>query len=100
MSWITQKQLDEYRELSNKALLAACESRGFGSWGEVSFIKGWTAAEHGQTESDCPYKDQRTNSGKITFSRAYRKVWMRGAAAFIAWRMSKPIIEKYGNWFR
>jgi len=26
----------------------------------------------------CPYRDYRTGDGKVTFSRAFRKLWLEG----------------------
>lgn len=43
--------------------------------------KGYEAAEGGQPASANPYQDKRTDSGKVTFSRAFRKAWAEGWAA-------------------
>lgn len=44
--------------------------------------KGWDAAQAGQPLTDCPYRDVRTRSGYVTFSRAYMKAWLKGWRRF------------------
>ena len=40
--------------------------------------KGWIAHFEGKNFSDCPYKDKKSMSGRITFSRSFRKAWQEG----------------------
>ena len=40
--------------------------------------KGWLAGLNNQHIRTCPYKDIRTESGRITYSRAFRKRWIEG----------------------
>lgn len=39
---------------------------------------GIRARVRGEPESACPYKDIRTDGGQVTFSRAYRRAWLKG----------------------
>jgi ribosome modulation factor len=40
--------------------------------------KGREAALAGLPESACPYQDKRQDSGRLTFSRAWRNAWLTG----------------------
>ena len=40
--------------------------------------KGREAARAGKREWDCPYPDYRTDRGGVTFSRAFRRAWLKG----------------------
>jgi len=40
--------------------------------------KGREAALAGLGENACPYKDKRQDSGRLTFSRAWRNAWLDG----------------------
>lgn len=40
--------------------------------------RGAEARRRGAKITDCPYRDKRTHSGKLTFSRAWRNAWLRG----------------------
>jgi ribosome modulation factor len=40
--------------------------------------KGKEAANAGLTRDACPYRDRRTYKGTVTFSRAFRRAWMKG----------------------
>ena len=44
----------------------------------AAYVKGKLAAQNGESETDCPYPDYRQDSGKLTWSRAYRNAWARG----------------------
>lgn len=45
---------------------------------DAAYDKGAIAAAAGDAESDCPYQDKRTDRGSVTFSRAWRKAWLKG----------------------
>ena len=51
--------------------------------------EGLAAGKANKDKKVCPYKDVRTASGRVTFSRAYRQRWMEG------WRRGKK--EKGGR---
>jgi hypothetical protein len=40
--------------------------------------RGALAFESGDGIESCPYKDHRQDSGKLTWSRHWRKCWMEG----------------------
>lgn len=40
--------------------------------------KGGEAARQGLPLSACPYADKRSNSGRLTWSRAFRSAWFDG----------------------
>jgi hypothetical protein len=40
--------------------------------------RGALARLDGVPRHQCPYKDHRTSSGKVTFSRAFRNSWFTG----------------------
>ncbi|NOI31892.1 Rmf/CrpP family protein [Vibrio coralliilyticus] len=44
--------------------------------------KGYEAAKQGLAVSDCPYQDLRKESGKLTWSRAFRNAWLEGFCRF------------------
>lgn len=48
-----------------------------------AFWSGHDAARNGHPLRSCPYKDNRTGCGKVTWSRAYRKAWRHG------WQMGR-----------
>lgn len=48
----------------------------------AAFKKGHDAAVAGMSRDACPYKDHRTTRGAVTFSRAYRKAWLKGFAEY------------------
>lgn len=52
-------------------------------FGLNAFKRGWSDARDG---NPCPYHDHRTFSGSVTFSRAFRKEWQRGADAYRSYR--------------
>lgn len=43
-----------------------------------AFTLGWEAAKTKDSRDECPYHDHRTNTNKITFSRAYISQWRNG----------------------
>lgn len=43
-----------------------------------AYRKGAEARAAGKTEADCPYHDKRTWRGSVTFSRSFRKEWLKG----------------------
>ena len=45
---------------------------------QAAFDKGIAAAARGEPESACPYRDERTDRGGVTFSRAFRRAWLHG----------------------
>lgn len=45
----------------------------------------------GVAEEACPYRDLRTSRGAVTFSRAYRRAWLRG------WREGDKIAAVIGH---
>ena len=46
---------------------------------------GAAAALLGLPESACPYRDVRKVDGRLTFSRAWRKLWLEGYRAPYTW---------------
>lgn len=44
----------------------------------TAYRKGALAARHGEPRDSCPYPDHRQETGRLTFSRAFRKEWYRG----------------------
>lgn len=44
----------------------------------TAYRKGALAARTGAKRTACPYPDHRQDSGRLTFSRAFRKEWHRG----------------------
>ncbi|WP_363928370.1 Rmf/CrpP family protein [Thiobacillus sp.] len=40
--------------------------------------KGADAANAGLPASACPYRDKRTLSGRLSWSRAFRNAWLQG----------------------
>jgi hypothetical protein len=50
--------------------------------------KGAEAFAQGLPESACPYQDHRQDSGKLTWSRAYRNDWVQG------WRWARDAAKK------
>ncbi|MDD4292280.1 MAG: hypothetical protein PHX51_08630 [Clostridia bacterium] len=45
---------------------------------DAAFEKGQKAFHSGLSIDACPYKDKKQDSGKLTFSRAFRKQWFAG----------------------
>jgi|GEM_PF-3976482 len=45
---------------------------------QTAYRKGALAARNGEDRDSCPYPDHRQDSGRLTFSRAFRKEWYRG----------------------
>ena len=45
---------------------------------ECAEQKGRWAALAGKTEAACPYPDYRTFHGAVTWSRGFRRAWLRG----------------------
>jgi hypothetical protein len=43
-----------------------------------AFKKGMAAHQNGQSIMDCPYKDHRKPSGKLSWSRAFQNAWRDG----------------------
>ncbi|HBY59193.1 MAG TPA: hypothetical protein DEH78_05190, partial [Solibacterales bacterium] len=50
---------------------------------ERARLRGRAAARAGGSIADCPYPDKRTQSGRLTWSRAFRRAWMDGFAEVI-----------------
>ena len=40
--------------------------------------KGYIANKNNQPISECPYKDKRNSSGRLTWSRAFQSAWHDG----------------------
>lgn len=51
---------------------------GLKSITRIAYEKGQRAALQGASEFDNPYPDKRTDSGKVTYSRAIRNSWEQG----------------------
>ena len=54
---------------------------GFEKWNRAmqgAFRKGYTANKEGKSPQDCPYKDKRNDSGRLTWSRAFIAAWDDG----------------------
>lgn len=45
---------------------------------QTAYRKGWKAARDGRSEIHCPYGDNRTRHGAITWSRGYIRAWLEG----------------------
>jgi hypothetical protein len=43
-----------------------------------SFKKGILAHQEGKKLSDCPYKDKRVDSGRLSWSRSFIRAWQDG----------------------
>ena len=43
-----------------------------------AFRKGYEAKKAGVPQSECPYKDKRNESGRLTWSRAFQSAWRDG----------------------
>ncbi|KAB2319009.1 hypothetical protein F8A86_11690 [Betaproteobacteria bacterium SCN1] len=41
-------------------------------------LKGAEAARSGLPVQTCPYRDKRTDSGRLSWSRAFRNAWLEG----------------------
>lgn len=57
------------------------EPEGYSKWNPSmrgAFRKGYDAQKDGAGMDECPYKDKRTDTGKITWSRAYMSAWRDG----------------------
>jgi len=52
--------------------------------------KGIAAKKAGLSETDCPYKDKRKPSGRLSWSRAFRYAWFDGYTG----RLTEFDIEK------
>lgn len=50
---------------------------------EGAYQKGLTAGLADEPEDACPYEDKRNNSGRLTWSRAFRTAWHDG------WKFAK-----------
>lgn len=51
--------------------------------GLTPWVRGWAAGKSGAA---CPYNDDRTHTGSVTFSRARIRSWNRGKEAYSKWR--------------
>lgn len=54
---------------------------GFDKWNRAlqgAYRKGYLAYTLGINLSDCPYADKRKDSGRLTWSRAFRTAWGDG----------------------
>ena len=54
---------------------------GFDKWNRSmrgAYMKGARAFLSGETLGDCPYRDHRTDSGRLSWSRAYIRAWSDG----------------------
>lgn len=45
---------------------------------EGARVKGALARRAGKPERACPYGDERTHTGSVTFSRAFLRAWLDG----------------------
>jgi len=62
------------------------EPYGFERWNKAlqgAYRKGHKAAIDGLTIDDCPYKDIRKPSGKLSWSRSFIRAWQDGFRAAI-----------------
>ena len=50
---------------------------GASSW-RGAFRKGYLAFTSGEPRASCPYMDKRSESGRITWSRAFQASWREG----------------------
>jgi hypothetical protein len=68
------------REYANDTTPSYKTKRRFGL---NAFKRGWQDAANGNcSPDDNPYPDLRTDNGSVTFSRAYRRAWLRGYTAY------------------
>ena len=54
----------------------------------AAYRKGWKARLDGKPETAVPYADHRSDSGSVTFSRAFRHAWQEG------WDAALPSIKE------
>lgn len=60
----------------------------FDKWNRAmqgTYIKGARAFLAGESVEDCPYLDKRTDSGRLTWSRAFQITWVDGFVDMRVW---------------
>jgi ribosome modulation factor len=60
---------------------------------EIAERKGREAGLAGLGADACPYQDKRQNSGRLTFSRAWRNSWLAG------WKAGREEMLRLTNHF-
>jgi len=62
------------------------------AWYESTERAGYEAGKLGAPLTACPYGDARTSRGRVTFSRGFRRAWLKG------WeRAQKELAQKGGT---
>jgi len=54
---------------------------GFHNWNRAlqgAYLKGWRAAQAGESATTCPYWDKRKKDGRLTWARSFLLAWQDG----------------------